>query len=232
MLAADGAEGPHQRHVADHVGQFALDPRRPAGETVMQGRAGRGQPEQKQHDQRGNPREGRRQRDADDGEKGDGAHRRHAGRQYIPDEEIFDGEGCVGRRGDAAGQSSRQALREIARRMAGEMAKKFAPQIACHADEGMACDPAGQTPQQIVGGDQGHQHREGKPDRRAVRSSRQSVDEKLDAILRTYRAADGADDRCQNRRMCNFPPAHVAQQEGNRPFGVITEAIHPLAPTH
>ena len=29
VLAADGAEGPHQRHVADDVGQLALHPRGP-----------------------------------------------------------------------------------------------------------------------------------------------------------------------------------------------------------
>ena len=38
VLAADGAEGPDQRHVADDVGQLAFDPGCPAGEAVMQGR--------------------------------------------------------------------------------------------------------------------------------------------------------------------------------------------------
>ena len=154
VLAADGAEGSDQRHVADHVGQFAFDPGRPAGEAVMQRRAGSRQPKQKQHDDGGNCRESHRKLDADGGEKGDGAYRCGAGRKNVPDEEIFDRKGCVRGRGDAAGQSSRQPLREIARCMTGQMEKKFAAQISRHADKGMACDPAGQTPQQIVGGNQ------------------------------------------------------------------------------
>ena len=195
--------------------------RRPVGEAVMQGRAGRGQPEQQQHDRCAEIAvRAAAMRNADDGEKGDGAHRRHAGRQHVPDEEIFDGECCVRRRRDAAGQRSRQALREIARRMAGEMAKKFAPQIARHADEGMACDPAGQTPQQIVGGDQRHQHREGEPDGavgRVVQPTSVStrnftpyceLTEQPTAPITAVRIA-----ACDNE-----PPAHIAQQEGNRPF--------------
>ena len=36
MLAEEAAERPHQRHVADHVGHFAVDRRRLLGEIVMQ----------------------------------------------------------------------------------------------------------------------------------------------------------------------------------------------------
>ena len=51
VLAADGAEGPDQRHVADDVGQLALDPRGLVGEAVMERRAAGGQPEQQKHDE-------------------------------------------------------------------------------------------------------------------------------------------------------------------------------------
>jgi hypothetical protein len=65
VLAADGAEGPDQRHVADDVGQFALDPRGPVGEAVMERRAAGRQPEQQQHDEGGDRQQRRRHRQAD-----------------------------------------------------------------------------------------------------------------------------------------------------------------------
>jgi hypothetical protein len=91
----------------------------------------------------------------------------------------------------------------------------------------MACDPSGETPQQIVCGDQRHQKGEGQPHGVAAGTGRQRVDQKFHAILRAHRAADGTDHRCQNRGMRQHPPAHVAQQEGDRPCGVAAEAIHP-----
>ena len=86
--------------------------RRLAGEAVMQRRAAGGQPEQDQHDQRRrSPVRAAAIGRLTTAEKAIGADRRRAGRQHVPDEEILDGEGGVGRRRDAAGQRSRQALR-------------------------------------------------------------------------------------------------------------------------
>ena len=196
------------------------------GETVMQGRAARRELEQQQHDDGRDRREGRRHGHADDGEKGDGAQRRQAGRQDVPDEKILHCECGIRRRRDAARQRSRQSLGEIVRRMSGEMPEELAAQVAGDADEGIAGDPAGQAPQKIVGGDQRHQQREGEPDGAVGRAARQHVDQELHAVLRAHRAGDGADHGREDGGMRQRPPAHVAQQEGNRPLGVRAEAIH------
>ena len=54
---------------------------------------------------------------------------------------------------------------EIAKRMPGQVAKKIAPDVARHAHEGEARDPAGQPPEQVVGGDQRYQDKKGMPHR-------------------------------------------------------------------
>ena len=150
-------------------------PRRPVGEIVMQGRAGRGQPEQSSMISAAIAVRAAAIGTLTTARKAMAPTVATQGGSTFQMNMIFDGEGRVRGRGDAAGQRSRQAIREIARRMAGEMAEEFAPQIAGHADEGMACDPAGQPPQQIVGGDQRDQQGEGEPDAVRVRSAPTSV---------------------------------------------------------
>ncbi len=86
VLPAGSAEGADQRHVADHVGQFAFHLGRLVGEAVMQGRTGGGEPEQEIDHPGGDCRQRGRHRQADRGEVG---HREQCGsarRQYIPDE--------------------------------------------------------------------------------------------------------------------------------------------------
>ena len=107
--------------------------------------------------------------------------------------------------------------------MAGEMAEQFTAQIAGDANESMAGDPAGQAPQHVVGGDQHHQKGEGDPDRALARTGRQRIDEKLYAVLRTDRAADGAQHGNQDRRMRQLSPTNIPEEERDRSPGVITE---------
>ena len=107
---------------------------------------------------------------------------------------------------------------EIARRMAGEMAEQLAAQVAGDADEGMACDPAGETPQQIVGGDQRHQQARRPATRRRRRGPADSVSTRNFTpycVLTEQPTAPST--AAQNRGMRQHPPAHIAQQEGDRP---------------
>jgi len=229
MLARRRAEGADQRHVANHVGQLALDPRRLVGKAVMQGRTRGRQLEQRDDQDRGDAGEDGRHRNAHHREIGDGAGRRHTRRQHVPHEQILDREGGIRGRGDAARERACQSLGEVARRMTGEVPEQLAAQIAAHAHEGMAGNPSAQPPQQIVGRDQGDQDHEGDPDSRMRPSGGERIDQELDRILGAYGATHGAQDGDEDRGMRQRPAEDIAQQERDRASGVVTKAEHRLS---
>ena len=70
--------------------------------------------------------------------------------------------------------------------MACEVTKQLAAQVTGNADEGMACDPTGESPQQIVGGDQRYQNHEGEPHGITAWAGRERVDQEFHTILRAY----------------------------------------------
>ena len=157
MLIAQPAERPHQRHVVDDVDHFAVDGGGLVGEIVMQRLAGRGEAEHRHHHEARDHDQPGRHRQADGSNQDDRRDRRHAGRQHVPDEHVFDGIDRVRRRGDAAGQHARQPVGEIARRVTGQMAEDVAAQIAGHSHKCEARGPARDPPQEIVGCDQRHE---------------------------------------------------------------------------
>jgi hypothetical protein len=81
----------------------------------------------------------------------------------IAKEHVLDGKDRVRRRGDTAGEHSRKPVGEVAVRVAGEVAKKITAQITGDAHECRTRDEAGDTPQQIVRGNQRHKKGESLP---------------------------------------------------------------------
>ena len=226
VLAAKPAIGAHQRHVADDVDHLAVDARGLVGEVVMQ-RAPR-----TRHAEHGDDHDpadhGERDghRHAQCGDKPDRHHHRRAGRQHVPDEHRFERIDGIGGRGDAAGQHPRQPVREIARRMTREMAEQIAPQVAGDAHEGEARDPAGDTPEQVVGGDQADQQCKGEPDAmRSRRTNRELINQIFHAVLSRDRAEHGRKDRCHNHGMRGRAEADIAENERERPLGITTQAV-------
>ena len=196
VLEAQPAKRPHQRHVVDDIDHLAVDGGGLVGEIVMQRLAGGGQAEHRDHHDAGDHDQARRHRQADGSDQRDRRNRGDARRQHVPDEHVFDREDRVRRRGDAAGQHSRQPVGKIARRMAGQVTEDVAAQIAGHSHKGEARGPAGDPPQEIVRGDQRHEENECQPyAARASRPGRQPVDQILHAILRAHRTGN----RCDNR---------------------------------
>ena len=79
-------------------------------------------------------------------------------------------------------------------------------------DEGEARDPAGEPPQQIVGGDQRNQEAQRDPDACAGRpDARQRVDQIFDAVLRADRTSDRRQHRRQDDGMGRW--AHAGHSE-------------------
>ncbi len=141
-----------------------------------------------------------------------------AGRQHVPRAGVLGGERGVGGGGDAAGQRARQPFGEVAWRVAGQMAEQVAPDVAGHRHKRIGRRPAGDAPQQVVGGDQRAQ-RMAKAYQSAdcfLRSGRNNIDQVLETVL----DRDGADHRHQHRKEDRkVPPgmaAHIAPQEPDR----------------
>ena len=135
---------------------------------------------------------------------------RHAGRQHVPDEHVLQGEDGVGSGGDSARQRPGHPVGEVARRMSGEMTKQITTQVPGDGDKGVAGDPAGHPPQQVIGGNQGRQQHQAEPRvAHAVRRHkplRQRINQELHAVLRAYRAADSR----QRRRLQSQHEPQVA----------------------
>ena len=105
------------------------------------------------------------------------------------------------------------AVGEIARRMPGQMAEQIAAQVAGHADEGEAGDPAGDPPQQIVGGDQRHQQRECDPDAViAPGRARQRVNQIFTPYCVPVEQATAASTRAEDHGVGDRPPPHIATE--------------------
>ena len=225
MLAAEAAEGAHQRHVADDVDHLAVDGGGLVGEVVMQRPAGGGEAEHQADHDAGDKRQAARHRQADGANQRDRRDRRRAGRQHVPDEHVLDGEDGVRGRGDAARQHAGQAIGEVARRMPGQMAEQVAPQVAGDADEGEIRDPARHPPQQIVGRDQRDEQEKRRPDAARLRFG-QRVDQELHAVLGADRAGHGGEHRGQDDRMRHRPQPDIAKDEGKRTGGVTAKIVH------
>ena len=77
--------------------------------------------------------------------------------------------------------------------MTGQMTEHLAAQIAGDADKGETRDPACNSPQKVIGGDQCDEENKCQPYACGMtRTCRQAVDEELDAILRAHRTGNCA----------------------------------------
>ena len=217
-LPMEAAEGADQRHVGDDIGHLAVDRGGLVGEVAVD-RPAPGRVLEQHHHQKARKhgqRGGHRQADA--GQIGDRADRRHARRQHVPHKEVFDGEERVRGRGDAAGQHAGQTVGEIPWRMAHQMAEQIGPDVAGIGDDGPARDPPGDAPGQVVAGDQRDQQAKGEPNLVvAGRSGRQRVDQELDAVLRADRAACGDHDRGNHQAVRPGPRPDIVPDKGQRP---------------
>ncbi len=114
--------------------------------------------------------------------------------------------------------------------MPGQMPEQVASQIAGDRNEGGAGDPARNTPQQVVRGDQRRQEQEAKPGISGmcadVKSSRQGVDENLHAVLRAHRAGDSRDHSNKDRSMGAWPPPYVAGEKRKGAIAIPTSVLH------
>jgi hypothetical protein len=145
-FARKAAECLDEADVADHVDHLAVDGGGLVGEVMVQRLAGGGDAEHRHDDDAGDNHEDRGHPAADQGQIGDCAHSRDAGRHYIPDEHVFNDEDGVRRGGDAARQHARQAFGEIAWRVASEVPEKVGTKVAGNLDEGGGGDPACHAP--------------------------------------------------------------------------------------
>ena len=217
VLEAEAAECAHQRHVVDDIDHLAIDGRGLVGEVVVQRSAGSRQMEHRHDHRTGDHDQARRHRQAHGSNQGDRRNRRHAWRQHVPDEHVFDREHRIRGRGDAAGQHARQAVRKIAWRVSGKMAENVAAQVPCHSHKGEARRPAGNPPQQIVGRDQRHEKNECQPyATRTGGAGRQAVDQVLHAILRPHRTRHRRNYGGQDHHMRRQALAEVAQHKRKR----------------
>ena len=198
VLATEPAERPDQRHISNHVDHFTVHRGSAVGEFVVQRPAGGGQVKHG-HDQNS----GEHQQRAGHGQahghhESDRDQGGHAGRHHVPDEHVLQGEDGVRGSRDTTGQRSGHPFGEIARRVPGEMAKQVAAQIAGYGNEGVAGDPAGNPPQQVVRGDQRRQQQQAQPcianAAVDVQPRRKRIHQKLHAVLRAHRATDRTKD--------------------------------------
>jgi len=159
----------------------------------------------------------RRHQQADGANQADCRNCGNDRRQHVPCEHVLDRENRIRCRGDAAGEHAGQAIGEIARRVPGQMTKHVAAKIASDADEREARDPARDSPQEIVGGNERYEKNECQPYMRCVSGSRrQRVDQELHAVLRAHRAGNRGNNGNQYDQMCSQPLAQIAQHEQKR----------------
>ena len=111
--------------------------------------------------------------------------------------------------------------------MAGQVPEQVAPDVAGDGDEGEIADPACESPQQIIGGDQRAEQDEGRP-HAGIDAVRQGVDQKLDAVLRAHRTGDGAQDRGEDERMGQRALPNVTKDKGKGTGSIIAKVGHAL----
>ena len=108
----------------------------------------------------------------------------------FPDEHVLQGEDGVRGGRNTTGQRSGHPFGEIARRVPGEMAKQVAAQIAGYGNKGVAGDPTGNPPQQVVRGDQRRKQQQAQPcianAAVDVQPRRKRIHQKLDTVLRAH----------------------------------------------
>ncbi len=230
VLAADAAESPDQRHVADHVDHLAVDRGGLVGEFVVERPTGGCEMPHGHHQDAGKHRQDRRHLQADSRDEPDRDRGRDAGRHHVPDEHVLQRVGGVGRGSDAAGQGAGHAIGKERRCMAGQMAEQVAAQIAGDADEGGTRDPAGQPPKQIIGRDQARKEQEPEPSSGGrscvVQPPGQGIDQYLDTVLRPDRAADRSEDRADDRGMGQRAYPHITEQKRQGTISVPTDIFH------
>ena len=158
--------------------------------------------------------------------KRDGCHRRDAWRQHVPDEHVLDREDRIRCGGDAARQRAGQAIGEIARRMTGQMAEQVAPQIAGDAHEREARDPAGEPPQQIVGGDQGNQKEKREPDALRGGGPAASVSTRYFTPYCVVTEQPTAASTAATMTAWPRPQPDIAKDEREWPIGVAAGVVH------
>ena len=218
LLPQRRAERAHHRHVADHVDQFAIHRGGLGGEVCDAAacRAGRDRTPARpaQRDAATSVAASVRLTDADEDDRPD---HRDARRQHVPRAGVLHGECGIGGGGDAAGECARQAFGEVARRVAGQMAEQVAPDVAGHRHECIGSRPAGDAPEQIVGGDQPAQQGEGLPETdRFLRSDRDNIDQVLHPVLGRHGAGHRHQHGKQDREVPRRMAAHIAPQEPDR----------------
>ena len=110
------------------------------------------------------------------------------------------------------------------------MTKEIAPQIAGDGNKGVAGNPTGNPPEEIIRGDQAREQRQAEPGVAdaavGVQSRRQRIHQNLDTVLRAHRATDGAKYRDQDRGMGNGARFDVVSEERKRTLSVPISLVH------
>ena len=103
------------------------------------------------------------------------------------------------------------------------MLEQVDTKVAADLDEGAGGHPAGEPPQQVVAGDKRQQEDNPRPQLRIGRVPRpEQVDQVLDPILRSDRAADGRQHGSEHDRMTLPMSQHVMQQ---KPAGAMLREL-------
>ncbi len=217
-LAMGRPEGAHQRHVVDDVEQFAVHACRLAGIAMVQRPAVGREPEHQPGEQRRQHHQHAGHQRADDDHQQDREAHVQAGRQHVPEGQVLQREHRHRGGRDAPCQRARHAVGEIGRGVAGQVPEQVATQVAGDGDEGVGRDPAADSPRHVVERDQPAEEADRAPDRRhrtvAVRVQR--VDQVVDRVRGSDRAADREDHRQQDRRVLDLMAPDVAEHERQR----------------
>ena len=217
LLAEGHAERTHERHVADHVDELAVDRRRFRRKVVMPRRAAFREPvqDQRENHRRGHQAGGHQRIDGDDHH--DRAQHRDARRQDVPRHHVFGRVDRVRCGRDPAREHAGLLLGEVRRRMAGEIREQILAQVAGDDHEHVRADPAADPPQQVVGGDQPDEDHERAPERAGMAAAlSEDIDQMLDRVLRGEGAADRGEHAEEHDGMRDGMPADVAHQKRER----------------
>lgn len=108
--------------------------------------------------------------------------------------------------------------------MSAQVLEQVAPQVAGHGDERMRGNPAADSPQQVVGGDQANEDSERSPQRAGVMPPfAEHVDQMFDRVLRSERTAHGRKHAAQDDRMRERMAADKAEKKRKRPVRIARE---------
>ena len=163
LLALRGAECAHQAHVAHDVGEIAAHVRGLACEVSMQLAPARSPPRDERSENAHHGEQHRRQMPVDRAEHQDAGDHRDARRNCVPGERALDEPGRVGCGRDAARERPGELFHEVACALSRQMIEQVHADVPADGDESVSGRPAGDSPQDVVAGDQPQQNADGAP---------------------------------------------------------------------